>query len=250
MLGPIGNLEQTLKNIQGSSEARLRHYGSYMPNLIHDVESSFKKGNLTKMPVGPLANHIEITMPEYRHCIEDLVGTLALAFCVNNDADGNVLRGIMRKHGATKLPVITTKFTDRVYNIDSTSVARDQHAVRALDTIRVDNSVVMNCLIDMCGIETILVTKNTEHAKNITSRRENVPKSLSRVIVTKPYAEYYPAPLYRSYSKKLRTSRYLRVSETDRQKYVKSIFFKSHFCFDDFLLIFNVHSCGAQCVQS
>lgn len=223
----LGNLEQTLKNITGSSESRLRVYGDYMPDLIRDIESSFKKGHLTKMPVGPLANHIENTMPEYRHCIEDLVGTLALAFCVNNDADGNVLRGIMRKHGANKLPVVTTKFSDRVYNIDATSVASEQHSVRALDTIRVDNPIVMNCLIDMCGIETILVTKHTEHAKNITSRKENVPKFLKRVIVTKPYAEFYPAPAYRSYSKKLRAARYLRVSETDRQKYVQSIFSNS-----------------------
>lgn len=223
MFGSIGHHEQTLKNIQGSNESRLRHYGAYMPNLIKDVESFFKKGKLTKMPVGPLANHIEITMPEYRHCVEDLIGAYALAFCVNNDADGNVLRGIMKKHGVNKLAVITTKFTDQAYNINSTSVASDQHTVRALDTIKVDNPIVLNCLIDMCGIETLLLTNNTEHAKKITSRKENVPKSLSRLIVTKPYAEFYPAPLYRSYSKKIQPARFLRVCETDRQKYGKSI---------------------------
>lgn len=189
-----------------------------MPDLIEDLEKAVENGELSEMPIGPFAQHIEVTIPKYRQFIEDTIGRLTLAFCVNNDDDAEIFRELLEKHEATHIPTITAQFTDDVYNTDLHAVARNKYSIRIMDAIRVDNPMVMNCLIDMCGVDTILLTENMEYAKRITSIKENVPANLTRIIVTNPYGEFYPAPMYRTYSKKSAKGRNLRVSEADSER--------------------------------
>lgn len=86
-----------------------------------------------------------------------------------------------------------------------------------MDLITVSNPDVMNCLIDQVKIETILVTDNQEHAINLTSRQENVPENLFKVIVTEPYRECYPAPMYRSYTKQKYSATILQPNMAQRE---------------------------------
>lgn len=76
----------------------------------------------------------------------------------------------------------------------------------------------MNCLIDRLQIETILLAENKNIAEHITSNIENVPKSLSKVIVAQHVLEYFPEPNYRTYSMKIRPARFIQVNVTDRIK--------------------------------
>lgn len=217
-LGVTGNIEQTLKGMQETKESRLRQYGDYMPSLIRDLEMAHKRGQLSKVPIGPFGNHIEVTVPKYRQYIEDVIGKMTMAFCCNSANDANNVRKIIQKYSkaAQRITVLTSKFIDQAYDVGNNSVQPNKHSLRIMDGIRVDNVMVLNLLIDMCNIDRVLLTESTDFAEQITSRKENVPRNLLRIIVTKPYAEYYPAPMYRSYSKTTQHQKLLRVSEADR----------------------------------
>ena len=85
-----------------------------------------------------------------------------------------------------------------------------------MDVIKVSDPVVMNCIIDQCNIETILLVENDDLAMHLTSDRRKVPANLSRVIVKEPYSEFYPEPNYRSYSNQQKHAKYLQVNFAQR----------------------------------
>lgn len=215
----LGNVETRLRLMNASPKENLKSFGDNMVKLVDTLEQHFKNGKFKKMPVGPIGNYVEVKDAAYRQYVEDTLGGILMAFCVDNPNDLAVLRSIMNKFTfQTAVPVICAQFMDRQYNVSGKCVQSDSQAVRLMDLIVADNPVVMNCLIDQCGIETILFTKSFEHATHITSKKENVPQNLSKVILLEPYSEYFPAPAYRSYAKMSRPSRYLRVNAANREK--------------------------------
>lgn len=105
-----------------------------------------------------------------------------------------------------------------MYDVKGKSVKADAHSVVLLDLINVDNPHIFNTIIDQRNIEKILVTESNDHAKDITSKKENVPPNLSRVILLEPYCEYYPAPLFRSYALKNFPLKFLRIASAHHEK--------------------------------
>lgn len=200
----------------------LKSYGEHIVKLVNMLEQQYKAGKFKKMPVGPIANHIEVKNAKYRQYVEDALGNILMAFCVDNPNDLATFREIQRRiqnPSVGNLPVICAPFTDRQYNVRGKCVEADDRTMRLMDMIVPDNPVVMNCLIDQCNIETILFTNSFEYATHITSKKENVPQNLTKVILLQPYSEYFPAPAYRSYAKQSRPSRNLRVNAADRERY-------------------------------
>lgn len=78
----------------------------------------------------------------------------------------------------------------------------------------------MNCLIDRMRIESILLTNDKDVAEAFTSKRENVPKNLSKVIVVlkedNVTLEYYPVPNYRMYAYRIKPASYIQVNIEER----------------------------------
>lgn len=206
--------------MHASPKENLKSYGENMVKLVNMLEQEFKAGKFEKMPLGPIANHIEVKDAKYRQFVEDALGNILMAFCVDNSNDLMTFRELQKRLGQPQfnVPVICAPFIDRQYNVSGKCVqADDGHTVRLMDLIVADNPVAMNCLIDQCNIETILFTDNFEYAKHISSRKENVPRNLSKVICIKPYNEFFPAPAYRTYAKTSRQTRNLRVNAADRE---------------------------------
>lgn len=212
-----GKVEMRLQHMHSTPKENLRLYGENMVRLVEILEKHVKNGKFEKMPIGPIANHVEVKDGQYRQCVEDTLGNTLSAFCIDNNNDVAVFREIMKKM-SFNVPLICSKFHDQQYNVSGKCVESDNHTVRLMDLIVVDSPVVMNCLIDQCNIETILFTKSFEYATHITSKKENVPRNLSKVILLEPYSEYFPAPSYRSYTKQKQPSRNLRVNAVDREK--------------------------------
>lgn len=206
-----------LQHMNASPKENLRLYGENMVKLVDILEQYSKKGKFQKMPIGPIANHVEVKDGKYRQYVEDTLGNILMAFCVDNANDLATFREIM-KNMSFNVPLICSQFRDQQYNVSGKCVESDNHSVSLMDLIVVDNPVIMNCLIDQCSIETILFTKSFEYATHTTSKKENVPRNLSRIILLEPYSEYFPAPAYRSYTKQARPSRNLRVNAADREK--------------------------------
>lgn len=212
-----GKVQMRLQHMHSSPKENLKLYGDNMVKLVELLEQNTKNGKFQKMPIGPIANHVEVKDGRYRQYVEDALGTILNAFCVDNTNDLMTFRDIMKKM-SFNVPLICSQFHDQQYNVAGKCVEADAHTRRLMDLIVVDSPVVMNCLIDQCNIETILFTQSFEHATHITSKKENVPKNLSRVILLNPYSEYFPAPSYRSYTKQSRPSRNLRVNAAGREK--------------------------------
>ena len=81
------------------------------------------------------------------------------------------------------------------------------------DVIKCRDPVVMNCLIDQLGIETILLTDAKQTAEHLTIQQEQVPQNLRKIIVdTQPALEYFPAPKYRMYSLNIRPARLIQMN--------------------------------------
>lgn len=215
----LGNLETRLRQLHASPKENIRSFGEQMVRLVDSLDQHFKQGKFKKMPIGPIGNFVEVKKAVHRQYVEDALGDMLLAFCVDNNDDLLEFREIVKKMSFNgPLPVICSPFLDHSYDVTGKCVQSDANSVRLMDLIVVDNPVVMNCLIDQCMIETILFTKSLEYATHITSKKENVPRNLYKVVLLDPYSEYFPAPNFRSYSKRPRQSRNLRVNEAEREK--------------------------------
>lgn len=214
----IENVETHMRLMHASPKENLRSFGDGIVKLVDTLEQYHKRGQLKKMPIGPLANFIEVKNAKYRKYVEDTLGNTLMAFCVDNNDDLITFRTILKNSQMNIMPqVICTKFLDAPYNVTGKCVASDEHTIRLMDLIVVENPIVMNCLIDQCNVETILFTESFEHAIHITSKKENVPQNLFKLLLLEPYSEYFPAPAYRSYSKTSKTSRFLRVNGAERE---------------------------------
>lgn len=191
-----------------------------MPQLISAIQALYKRGALTAMPRGPLGQYVELLDDKWKVAIETIMGSLVHSFIVNDTKDRVILEKLINSEFPrhSRHAIITSRFTDRVYDVSSGAVRPVQHTQRAMDVIRVSDPVVMNCLIDNCQVEMILLTENEQMAIRITEDEENVPSNLLRILLMSPFTEFYPAPNYRSYSLDERQARYLQVDMSQRKK--------------------------------
>lgn len=216
------HIEKQLNQINASPSEYLPNFGNHFPKLVNRIEQLYKNGKFLQKPLGPMGNYIEVSNAKYRQFVEDSLVKFLHSFCVDNQDDSKTLRALIEKEfpPLVSLTIITSKFTNKVFDVSNKSVQADSKSVRLMDLIIVENPNVMNCLIDMHSIETILLTNDFHHATKITSKRENVPNNLTHVILTEPYTLFYPAPSYRSYTFTRKTAplRLLRINGADREK--------------------------------
>lgn len=191
-----------------------------MPQLVHAIGALNKRGSFTKLPRGPLGHYVELTDDKWKVAIEHIIGSYVHSFVVNDAKDRAVLSQLIKRDFPrhARYAIITSRFADHVYDVSSGAVQPASHTKCAMDVIRVTDPVVMNCLIDNCQIEMILLTESEQMAMRLTEDEENVPRDLMRLLLMKPYTEFYPAPNYRSYSLDERPARYLQVDMSQRKQ--------------------------------
>lgn len=191
-----------------------------MPDLLNAIDQLYRKGQFTELPRGPLGKYIEVADEKWKASIESVLGARISAFVVNDAKDREVLsRLISTKFREAKMcSIITTKFTNQMYNVRSGKVRAPSNTHCLLDIIKCNDAVVINTLIDFCQIERILLTEDQQTAFNITSEEENVPVNLLKVILVNPATEMYPAPSVRTYAMLKRPARYLQVNMKERKE--------------------------------
>lgn len=199
----------------------MRLYGEYMPSFVNDIKRLYAAGKFSKMPIGPLGDMIEVKNPKYRKYIEDLCSRYLHGFIVDNAKDSTVLKNLIRtKHTQAKsTTTVTMKFLDRMYDVRGKRVAPDSRFDVLMDAVNIENPTVMNFFIDTVKADSVVFVTKFEDATHLTDKRENVPPNLSKVILLEPYSEFLPAPSYRSYSRNLKTARFLRVTSSLSEEY-------------------------------
>ncbi|KAL7836398.1 hypothetical protein AOLI_G00276820 [Acnodon oligacanthus] len=164
----IDKKQHELAAMEGSRQGGLRRFGEQMPAFIAAIEEADRQGQFRRKPVGPLGFCIRLRDADLGLAVESCLKSLMLAFCCDNYMDEKVLQALMIQsfpHGQ-RPQIIVSEFTDTSYNISHRAINHPEYP-SVLQALDIDNPVVTNCLIDMRGIETVLLIKNNRDARRV-----------------------------------------------------------------------------------
>lgn len=200
----ITPLERTIintnRNITNMSKQQdiMHLYGNWMPKLIENIEIAFKQKQFKIKPIGPIGAYIKINNDKWTFSIENHLGQGNLrTFLVDNFADNNVLQSIMQRTlpgNARKPTVITSKFFNKVHDIESKETKNNMFHMLTFTT-----PVVANCLIDNNRIEKIMLVEDTMEAMPLMENASRVPRNCN-FSLTLDGTQVYPSPSYRVYA--------------------------------------------------
>uniref|UniRef100_A0A3B1JHB7 Structural maintenance of chromosomes protein 6 n=1 Tax=Astyanax mexicanus TaxID=7994 RepID=A0A3B1JHB7_ASTMX len=164
----VDSKQRDLSALEGSRHGGLRRFGEQMPAFLAAIDEAHRKGQFRKKPVGPLGFCIRLQDADYALAVESCLKALMLAFCCDNYADERVLQALMiRSFPQGRRPqIIVSEFIETPYNISNRAVNHPEFPT-VLQALDIDNPVVANCLIDMRGIETVLLIKNSKDARRV-----------------------------------------------------------------------------------
>ncbi|XP_063040294.1 structural maintenance of chromosomes protein 6 [Engraulis encrasicolus] len=164
-------LEAKLKRknqLLASRSNRLRMFGERMPELIESINKAHAQGRFKHKPVGPIGACISVKEPSLTVAVESCLRGFMKTFCCDNYRDEKVLEELMAPHfqRSSRPQIIVCPFTENVYNVQGRGVKHPEFP-SVLDMISCTSPVVTNCLIDMRGIECILIIKDTAMARKV-----------------------------------------------------------------------------------
>uniref|UniRef100_A0A8C1RDR4 Structural maintenance of chromosomes protein 6 n=1 Tax=Cyprinus carpio TaxID=7962 RepID=A0A8C1RDR4_CYPCA len=227
LLRALESKRRDLAAMESSRDNRLCRFGEHMPALLRAIDEADQRGLFRKKPVGPLGFCIRLRDPELGLAVECCLKALMLAFCCDNHADERELQRIMSRHfqQGRRPQIIVSKFTNTVYDVRSRAVDHDDYPT-VLKALEIENPVVANCLIDMRGIETILLIKNAKDARRVM-QSEARPRNCREAFTREGDQVYYN----RYYSSEQNRALYLSgdVEEEIRFENMKCIFEMSGF---------------------
>ncbi|ROJ13834.1 Structural maintenance of chromosomes protein 6 [Anabarilius grahami] len=168
LLHAMESKQRQLAAMEESRNNQICRFGEQMPGLLRAIDEADRQGQFKRKPVGPLGFCIRLRDPELGLAVESCLKALMLAFCCDNHADERELQRIMSRcfqHGRRPQIIVST-FTNTLYNNSSRAASHPQYPT-VLQALDIENPVVANCLIDMRGIETILLIKNAAEARSV-----------------------------------------------------------------------------------
>ncbi|XP_043924473.1 structural maintenance of chromosomes protein 6 [Protopterus annectens] len=168
----VDTLNRQMRDLIGSKTNKLKRFGQFIPDLLDAIEEAHRQGRFRRKPLGPLGACIRLKDPELALAVESCLKGLLLAFCCDNYKDEKVLQSLMSKFCKTSRPqIIVSEFTNSVYDVRARAV-NHPHFPSVLTALEVDDPVVANCLIDMRGIESVLLIKNKKVARQVMQQQQ------------------------------------------------------------------------------
>ncbi|NXL80317.1 SMC6 protein, partial [Leptocoma aspasia] len=162
--------QKQLRDLKDSKTNTLKRFGPHIPAFLEAVEVAHKQGRFRKKPLGPLGALIHPKDPELILAIESCLKGLLQAFCCDNHSDERTLQLLMSKYYAHghRPQIIVNKFQNKIYDTSQRQVSvHHPEFPSVLTALEIDNPVVANCLIDMRGIETVLLIKSSRKAREV-----------------------------------------------------------------------------------
>ncbi|KAJ7990795.1 hypothetical protein DPEC_G00290620 [Dallia pectoralis] len=207
------------KNIQVSMEAKqkrknqllasrsnkLKRFGDNMPDLLDTLDKAHVQGRFIKKPIGPIGACITLKDPTLAVAVESCLRSFMKTFCCDNYKDEAVLQDLMTRYFSkgNRPQIIVSAFSNTVYKVQGRGVNhRDYPSV--LDSLIIASPVVTNCLIDMRGIESILIIKEKHAARRVMQHGR--PPRNCREAFTVEGDQVYPN---RYYTPDFSTAKYL-----------------------------------------
>uniref|UniRef100_A0A6I8PMA1 Structural maintenance of chromosomes protein 6 n=1 Tax=Xenopus tropicalis TaxID=8364 RepID=A0A6I8PMA1_XENTR len=164
--------KRQLRELHESKTDRLKRFGKNIPSLLAAIDEAYNLGRFRKKPFGPLGAYIHLKDQELALAVECCLKGLLFAFCCDNHQDEGILQNIMSKqYSQGRRPqIIVSEFWNNVYDVSQRASFHPNHPT-VLTALEIDHPVVANCLIDMRGIETILIIKDKTEAREIMQKR-------------------------------------------------------------------------------
>ncbi|NXJ38160.1 SMC6 protein, partial [Ciconia maguari] len=160
--------QKQLRELKDSKTNTLKRFGPHIPAFLEAVESAYRQGRFKHKPVGPLGAFIHPRDAELTLAVESCLKSLVQAFCCDNHSDERTLQLLMSKyypHGF-RPQIIVNKFQNNIYDVRHRGVHHPEFP-SVLTALEIDHPVVANCLIDVRGIETILLIKSSRKAREV-----------------------------------------------------------------------------------
>lgn len=160
--------QKQLRELKDSKTNTLKRFGQHAPAFLEAVETAYRQGRFKHKPVGPLGAFIHPKDAELTLAVESCLKSLVQAFCCDNHSDERTLQLLMSKyypHGF-RPQIIVNKFQNKVYDVRHRGVHHPEFP-SVLTALEIDHAVVANCLIDVRGIETILLIKSSRKAREV-----------------------------------------------------------------------------------
>ncbi|NXE25636.1 SMC6 protein, partial [Ardeotis kori] len=198
--------QKQLRELKDSKTNTLKRFGPHIPAFLEAVETAYRQGRFKHKPVGPLGAFIHPKDAELTLAVESCLKSLVQAFCCDNHSDERTLQLLMSKYypRGFRPQIIVNKFQNKVYDVRHREVYHPEFP-SVLTALEIDHAVVANCLIDVRGIETILLIKNSRKAREVM-QLNRPPKNCKeaftaegdQVFERRYYSSDYPRPKFLS----------------------------------------------------
>uniref|UniRef100_A0A6Q2ZCH3 Structural maintenance of chromosomes protein 6 n=1 Tax=Esox lucius TaxID=8010 RepID=A0A6Q2ZCH3_ESOLU len=223
------------KNIQVSMEAKLKRknqllasrsnklkrFGDNMPDLLDTIYKAHIQGRFIKKPIGPIGACINLKDPTLAVAVESCLRSFMKTFCCDNYKDEAVLQELMSHYFSkgNRPQIIVSAFSNTVYKVQGRGVNHPDYP-SVLDSLIIASPVITNCLIDMRGIESILIIKEKHAARKVMQHGR--PPRNCREAFTVEGDQVYPN---RYYTPDFSTAKYLGGDlETEIRQVTPAIF--------------------------
>ncbi|XP_040916614.1 structural maintenance of chromosomes protein 6 isoform X1 [Toxotes jaculatrix] len=180
-----------------SRSNKLKRFGDYVPDLLHSIAEAYATGRFVKKPVGPIGVCISLKDPTFAVAVECCLRSFMKAFCCDNYKDEAVLQELMSRYypKGNRPQIIVSPFSEKLYNIHGRKACHPEYP-SVLDVITATSPVIVNCLIDMRGIESILIIKEKDKARRVM--QQGRPPKNCREAFTVEGDQVYPNRYYTS----------------------------------------------------
>ncbi|XP_046869724.1 structural maintenance of chromosomes protein 6 isoform X2 [Hypomesus transpacificus] len=178
-----------------SRSNKLKRFGDHIPDLLDTIDKAHSKGRFIKNPIGPIGACINLKDPMLAVAVESCLRSFMKTFCCDNYKDESVLQELMSLYFSkgSRPQIIVSPFTERVYKTQGRGVKHPNYP-SVLDSLIISSPVITNCLIDMRGIESILIIKEKSAARKVM--QQGTPPRNCREAFTVEGDQVYPNRYY------------------------------------------------------
>ncbi|XP_035766941.1 structural maintenance of chromosomes protein 6 [Neolamprologus brichardi] len=180
-----------------SRSNKLKRFGDQVPDMMSAISEAHATGRFLKRPVGPIGACISLKDPSLAVAVECCLRSFVKAFCCDNYKDEAVLQELMTRFypKGNRPQIIVSPFSDKPYNIHGRKAYHPEYP-SVMDVITATSPVIINCLIDMRGIESILIIKEKDKARRVMQHCR--PPKNCREAFTVDGDQVYPNRYYTS----------------------------------------------------
>ncbi|XP_059209079.1 structural maintenance of chromosomes protein 6 [Centropristis striata] len=183
--------------VLASRSNKLKRFGDHVPDLLGAIAEAHTTGRFLKRPVGPIGACISLKDPMLAVAVECCLRSFVKAFCCDNYKDEAVLQELMCRYypKGNRPQIIVSPFSEKLYNIHGRKAHHPEYP-SVLDIISAKSPVIINSLIDMRGIESILIIKEKDKARRVM--QQGRPPKNCREAFTAEGDQVYPNRYYTS----------------------------------------------------